>query len=85
MTPNLVLEITRDGDRLFAQGFAQLPQNRPGDPTGLPKFELFAEGENTFFARVTDQQITFDTGPDGRATGLIVHKAGRDMPGVRLS
>jgi len=85
VTPNLVLEITRDGDRLFAQGFAQLPQNRPGDPTGLPKFELFAEGENTFFARVTDQQITFDTGPDGRATGLIVHKAGRDMPGVRLS
>jgi len=85
VTPNLVLEITRDGDRLFAQGFAQLPQNRPGDPTGLPKFELFAEGENTFFARVTDQQITFDTGPDGRATGLVVHKAGRDMPGVRLS
>jgi serine-type D-Ala-D-Ala carboxypeptidase/endopeptidase len=84
VTPNLVLEITRNGDRLFAQGFAQLPQNPPGDPTSLPKFELFAEGENTFFARVTDQQITFDTGPDGRATGLIVRKAGRDMPGVRL-
>ena len=85
VTPNLVLEITRDGDRLFAQGLAQLPQNRPGDPTRLPKCELFAEGENAFFARVTDQNITFETGPDGRATGLIVHKAGRDMPGVRLS
>ena len=23
LTPNLILEITRDGDRLFAQGFAQ--------------------------------------------------------------
>jgi len=85
VTPQLVLEITRDGDRLFAQGFAQLPQNRAGDPTGLPKFELCAEGENKFFATVTDLQTTFETAPDGRATGLILHKAGRDMPGVRLS
>lgn len=85
VTPQLVLAITRDGDRLFAQGFAQLPQNPPVHPTGLPKFELFAEGENRFFARVSDQQITFETGPDGRATGLIVRKAGRDMRGVRLS
>jgi CubicO group peptidase (beta-lactamase class C family) len=85
VTPSLVLEITRDGDRLFAQGFAQLPQNRPGDPTGLPKFELFAEGENTFFARVTDSQITFEPGPDGRAAGLILHKGGRDMRSSRLS
>ncbi|HEY1307958.1 MAG TPA: serine hydrolase [Vicinamibacterales bacterium] len=85
VTAHLVLEITRSGDCLFAQGVAQLPQNRPGDPTGLPKFELFAEGEDRFFARVTDLQITFETGPDGRAAGLILHKAGRDMPGVRLS
>ena len=85
VTPHLVLDITRDGDRLFSQGFAQLPQNRPGDPTGLPKFELFAEGENQFFARVTDTQITFETGRDGRATGFILRKSGRDMRGVRLS
>jgi len=85
VTPNLIFEITRDGGRLFAQGFAQLPHNRPGDPTGLPKFELFAEGEKTFFARVADNQITFETGPEGRATGLILHKAGRDMPAPRLS
>ena len=52
VTPTLVFEITRDGGRLFAQGFAQLPQNRPGDLTGLPKFELFAEGEKNFFAKM---------------------------------
>ena len=85
VTPQLVLEITRDGDRLFAQGFAQLPQNRAGDPTALPTFELFAERENSFFARVSEQRITFDTGPDGRATGLVVHKGSRDMSGIRLS
>jgi D-alanyl-D-alanine-carboxypeptidase/D-alanyl-D-alanine-endopeptidase len=51
MTPNLVFEITCDGDRIFAQGFAQLPHNQPGDPTALPKFELFSQGEKNFFAR----------------------------------
>jgi len=86
VTPNLILEITRDGDRLFAQGFAQLPHNRPGDLTGLPKFELFAEGEKNFFARVADNQITFETGSGSRAASLILHRAGRAMPpAARLS
>jgi CubicO group peptidase (beta-lactamase class C family) len=84
LTPALIFEITRDGDRLFAQGFAQLPHNRPGDLTSLPQFELFAEGEKSFFARVADHQFTFETGPEGRATSLILHRAGRDMPGARL-
>ena len=85
VTPNLIFEITCDGGRLFAQGFAHLPHNRPGDLTGLPKFELFAEGEKNFFAKVADNQITFETCPEGRATSLILHKAGRDMPAPRLS
>jgi hypothetical protein len=33
---------------------------------------------------VSDQQIAFETGPDGRATRLVLHKAGRDMPAPRL-
>jgi hypothetical protein len=76
VTPNLIFEITRDGDRLFAQGFAQVN----GQTMVLPKFELFAEGEKKFFAKVADNQITFETGPEGRATGLVLHRAGRDMP-----
>src|ERR1700722_11639175 len=85
LTPNLIFEIPRGGGRLFAQAFVQLPHNRPGDPTAAPKFELFAEGEKNFFARVTDKQITFETGPEGRATSLILHQPGRpDMPGARL-
>jgi CubicO group peptidase (beta-lactamase class C family) len=85
LTPNFVFEITRDGDRLFAQGFAQLPHNRPGDTIALPQFELFAEGEKKFFARVSDSRITFETGSGGRATSLILHRAGRDTPAARLS
>jgi D-alanyl-D-alanine-carboxypeptidase/D-alanyl-D-alanine-endopeptidase len=86
VTPNLIFEITRDGDRLFAQSFVQLPHNRPGDPLAAPKFELFAEGEENFFARVTDKQIAFETGSEGRATSLILYQAGREpMPAARLS
>jgi CubicO group peptidase (beta-lactamase class C family) len=85
MTPTLILEITRDGDSLFAQAFVQLPHNRSGDPTAAPRFELFAEGEKNFFARVTDKQIGFETGSEGRATSLILYQAGREpMPAARL-
>jgi serine-type D-Ala-D-Ala carboxypeptidase/endopeptidase len=80
VTPNLIFEVTRDGDRLFAQGFAQVN----GQDLALPKFELFAEGEKNFFARVADHQITFETGPEGRARSLILNRAGRDMPAPRL-
>jgi len=72
VAPNHIFEITRDGDRLFAK-------------TGGPKFELFAEGEKNFFVKITGSQITFETGPDGRATSLVLHRAGRDMPAPRLS
>jgi len=78
VTPNLIFEVTRDRGRLFAQGFAQLPHNRPGDLTGLPKFELFAEGERSFFARVTDKQVAFESVAEERATGLILYQAGRE-------
>ncbi len=82
VNPNLVFEITRDGDRLFAQGFAQMADQA----MTLPKFELFAEGEKNFFAKVADNQVTFETGPDGRAASLILRRAGRDMPpAARLS
>jgi serine-type D-Ala-D-Ala carboxypeptidase/endopeptidase len=77
-----ILEITRDGDRLFAQGSAQVN----GQPIVGPKFEMFAESEKNFFVKVTGSQITFETGPEGRATSLIMHRAGREpMPAPRLS
>jgi len=78
VTPQLILEITRDGDRVFAQAIAQAMSG--------PKFEVFAESEKKFFAKVTDKQIAFETGPDGRATSLTLYSAGRQpMPAARVS
>lgn len=76
VTPNLIFEISREGDRLFGQGVAEMN----GQSVTLPKFELFAEGEKHFFAKVADNQIAFETGPDGLATSLNLRRAGRDMP-----
>jgi hypothetical protein len=67
--PDRIFEITRDGNRLFAQS------SSPQVPNG-PKFELFAESEKTFLVRQTGSKFTFETGPDGRATGLMMKRAG---------
>jgi CubicO group peptidase (beta-lactamase class C family) len=76
LAPNLILEITRAGDRLFAQAFAQ--------GIAAPQFEVFAEAEKNFFSRA-GHEIAFETDARGRATGLILHRAGRPgMPGARL-
>ena len=74
VTPDLILEITREGDRLFAQATTQA--------IGGPKFELFAESEKKFFAKVSDKQIAFETGPDGGATRLILYPGGGRQPMV---
>jgi serine-type D-Ala-D-Ala carboxypeptidase/endopeptidase len=82
LAPNRILEITREGDRLFAQVTTQVN----GQPIAGPKFEVFAESEKNFFVKVTGSQITFETGPEGRATSLIMHRAGREpIPAARLS
>lgn len=71
LAPNFVLAVTRDGDHLFAQA------------TGQPKFEIFPEGEKDYFLKVVDAQITFVTDGSGRATELILHQNGRDLPANR--
>jgi serine-type D-Ala-D-Ala carboxypeptidase/endopeptidase len=70
-----ILEISRDGEHLFAQGSAQ--------GFAGPKFEMFTESEKDFFVKETGSQITFETGPDGRAMSLVHHRVGRERVRVR--
>jgi len=67
-----VLEVTREGDRLFSQA------------TGQEKVETFAESEKDFFLKVVDAQLTFQLEGPGPAKGLVLHQGGRDMPAKRL-
>ena len=72
LAPNFVITITREGDKLFAQA------------TNQPKFQIFAEGEKSFFLKVVDAQITFETDAGGKATSLTLHQNGAHMPGKRV-
>jgi D-alanyl-D-alanine-carboxypeptidase/D-alanyl-D-alanine-endopeptidase len=67
LTPNFVLTITRDGDRLLTQA------------TNQPQFEVFPESETEFFLRVVDAQISFGKDQTGVVTHLILHQGRRDQ------
>lgn len=69
---NFILTVTREGDRLFAQATAQ------------QKAEIFPEGVRHFFYRLVDAQVTFETDHKGRATRMILHQGGQDIPGLRI-
>jgi len=69
--PELQLTVTAEADQLYVQlsGQARLP--------------AFAETPTSFFLRVVDAQVSFETGPDGKATGLVLHQGGSDIAGTR--
>lgn len=45
-----------------------------------PEEEIFAESERVFFAKTNDDEFTFETDGSGRATNLILHTDGKDIP-----
>ena len=72
LSSNAEFTITREGDHLFAQ------------LTGQPKFEVYPYGPKDFFYTVVAAQLTFVTDAKGRATEVILHQNGRDMPAPRI-
>ena len=71
LAPNFILTVTREGDHLFTQA------------TGQEKVEVFPESDRSFFLKVVDAQITFETDSQGKATGLVLHQGG-DHPARRI-
>jgi CubicO group peptidase (beta-lactamase class C family) len=72
LAPNFILSVTREGSQLFVQA------------TGQPKFEVFPETERDYFLTVVDAQVTFHTDANGRATDLVLHQNGANVPGKRI-
>ncbi|MBN2000245.1 serine hydrolase, partial [candidate division KSB1 bacterium] len=66
------ISISAENDRIFLQ------------VTGQPKVELFPESETAFFLKVVNAQVDFIAGQTGKATELILHQAGMDMPAKRV-
>lgn len=72
LTPDFIVAITREDDRLYLQATAQ------------PRFRLFAATPRRFFLTVVAAEVSFTADAAGRITGLVLHQNGRDTPGRRL-
>lgn len=77
MQPDVVLTISRRGDRLFS--------HRGGPSAGPEKLEIFAESESEFFLRAVNAQMTFTNDSAGRVTQVVIHHAsGQDETGPKI-
>jgi gamma-glutamyltranspeptidase/glutathione hydrolase len=57
------IHVERNGDHLYST------------PTGRPRLELFAMGEDAFFEKVEDVQVRFKRDASSHATGALIHRA----------
>ena len=76
--PTAVLSITREADQLFAQLVID------GAEQQRSTYELHPDTPTHFYWDADDTEITFQVGPDGRVTGLVARRFGRDTLGTRL-
>jgi len=53
------------------------------EPTGQGELQAFPESETQFFLTDVDAQLSFTLGPDGKATALVLHQNGQDIPGQK--
>ena len=69
----VVLTVTREGNRLFAQ------------LAGQPKCEIFPKSETEYFWKVVNAQVTFVKDPAGKVTKAIHHQGGTiiDAPKIQ--
>jgi hypothetical protein len=72
LPPNIVLTVRREGDHLSLQ------------ENDEPKQELLPESERDFFSTASDDVMTFQTDSQGRATAMILHVDGKDIPVKRI-
>ena len=72
LAPGAIMTIARAGDGLTAQ------------ITGQGANPIFPESETDFFLKVVDAQLTFQKNTEGKVSGLVLHQAGRDLPGKKM-
>ena len=70
-SPSFKINITREGDQLYAQA------------TNQAKLPIYAETENKYFWKAVDAQVTFDLEGDEPASGLTLHQNGANPKAFR--
>jgi hypothetical protein len=72
LKPLLIFTVTRDGDRLIAK------------LTGQQAYELHPYTDHDFFYTIVAAQLSFVSGPDGKASAVVLHQNGRDQTAPRV-
>ena len=72
LAPNFILSVTQANGHLFAKVIGQ------------PRCEVFAETEASFFYKIVDARIDFETDADGKVQRLVLHQSGSDVVAKRL-
>lgn len=73
LTPNLILNITKEGGRLISQA------------TGQNKFALFADTETKFYPKEFEAEIEFIKDSSGKVTKLILTQNGQKTEAKKIS
>ena len=72
LTPDMVISISRIGDRLFAQ------------VSGQRQFEIYPESEYSYFFKVTEAVLNFDKEVSGRVEYVTLHQGGKKIKAKRI-
>ncbi|MBK9103920.1 MAG: serine hydrolase [Saprospiraceae bacterium] len=71
LVPGFNIEISRDGDQLYAQA------------TGQPRFEIYPKSDTEFYLKVVEAQIIFSADAEGMVS-MALHQNGQVMPGKKV-
>ncbi len=69
---NVVIEVSKDGDKLMFQG------------PNLPKYQLLAASETEYFAREINIRITFKANADGNIDSIVLINSGIETLAIRI-
>lgn len=72
LQPGFNVDVTHQGKQLFAKA------------TGQDAFELFAESETTFFAKVTPLKVIFNKDDSGQVISFTLEQGGAKIPAKRI-
>jgi hypothetical protein len=70
ITPQMTIEVTRTGGKLFMQ------------PTAQPRLRIWPKSDTAFEVRVVPVKVTFETDTAGKVT-MVIEQGGATMRGTR--
>lgn len=73
LAPEVYLEVTREGDKFFAQ------------VTGFRKLAMLPMSETAFFSNEVDAEVRFSKDADGKTQQLVLRQEGQDMSAKRVN